>query len=269
MPRRTNKALGQHFLKRGESCAPLIDFLAPADRWTLEIGPGAGALTRALLDSGARVLGWEVDPAWAIEVRRRLRSQQLTIVVGDALELPWSRLPLGSLVAGNLPYNIGTRLILDCLEASRSSPGRIDRAGFLVQLEVAERLVAGPGDAAYGSLSVLVAAMAEARVLGRIGPGAFEPPPKVDSAFVGLRPRGHPELVSEARYRQFKLLVRAAFAHRRKTLRNSLSAAIGRDSAVELLEASGLGGLVRAEELGIDDFVALLSYWERLRPESE
>jgi 16S rRNA (adenine1518-N6/adenine1519-N6)-dimethyltransferase len=103
MPKRTTKALGQHFLKRSESCAPLIEFLAPTDRWALESGPGAGALTRALLDSGARVLAWEVDPIWGIEVQRLLASQRLSVVIGDALEFPWSRLPPGSLVAGNLP----------------------------------------------------------------------------------------------------------------------------------------------------------------------
>jgi 16S rRNA (adenine1518-N6/adenine1519-N6)-dimethyltransferase len=123
-------------------------------------------------------------------------------------------------------------------------------------------LVAGPGEAAFGSLSLLVASMAETRVLGRIGPGAFDPPPRVDSAFVGLVPRGRPELASDARYRRFKVLVRAAFAHRRKTLRNSLAGAIGRESASELVDAAGLDELVRGEELGLEDFLALLSVWD-------
>src|SRR5690606_27211417 len=126
----------------------------------------------ALLRAGASVLGWELDPAWAFHLRA-VAPPGLDLVVGDALDVPWERLPAGSLVAGNLPYQVATRIVQDLVR----SPAAWECAAFLVQLEVAERLVAAPRQRAYGSLSVLVQARARVRLLGTVKPGAFRPPP--------------------------------------------------------------------------------------------
>lgn len=218
----------------------------------LEIGPGGGVLTAELLAAGACVWGVELDPAWAFLLRRRLAGKDLHLAVADALTLRWDRLPPGTLVAGNLPYNVSTALIERLL--TRGEP--IPRAAFLVQKEVAERLVGRPGDEGYGSFSVLVAAYAEARVLGRVRPGAFRPPPKVESAFVGLTlkppPLPRPEMEGFVRF------VRLAFGQRRKTLRNALAAGWGRERAEAVLGRAGVAERARAEELGLE---ALLGIW--------
>lgn len=245
------KSLGQHHLVDGALCRPLIAALAPRGQRVLEIGPGGGVLTAELLAAGARVLGWELDPDWAFALRRRLPDPQLSVVIADALDLDWSRLPAPTLLAGNLPYNVATVLI----ERMLPHGDRIPRAAFLVQKEVADRLVAGPGDEAYGSLSVIVAAYAEARLLGRVRKGSFRPPPKVEGAFVGLTLQP-PPLPPEDMF-AFLRLVRLAFGQRRKTLRNALAAGWGREKAAEVLARAGVGEKVRAEELGLAEFLEI------------
>jgi len=165
------KALGQHHLVDGRLCQPLLSFLRPAGERVLEVGPGGGVLTEELLRAGARVWAWELDPEWAFALRP---APALGVVVGDAMTIPWDRLPAPTLATGNLPYAISTALIARILR----HPGRVPRSAFLVQKEVGDRLVAGPGDPDYGALSVLVAARAEARLLGRVKAGrssAFPP----------------------------------------------------------------------------------------------
>ncbi|HEX6202323.1 MAG TPA: 16S rRNA (adenine(1518)-N(6)/adenine(1519)-N(6))-dimethyltransferase RsmA, partial [Thermoanaerobaculia bacterium] len=269
------KRLGQHHLVSGALCSPLVAFLRPAGERVVEIGPGGGVLTDELLAAGAaRVVGWEIDLAWAFELRRRLAAgggaaplvrtgveppapSRLSIVVADALDLDWPSLARRGpvLAAGNLPYNVATPI----LEALLPCHAAVPRAAFLVQKEVGDRLVAAPGDAAYGSLSVLVAAYAEARLLGRVSKGAFRPPPKVDGAFVGLILRPPP--LPEPEMPAFLATVRAAFTKRRKTLRNSLAAAWGREEAervlARFLPAHDLPATARAERLGLAELVAL------------
>jgi 16S rRNA (adenine1518-N6/adenine1519-N6)-dimethyltransferase len=245
------KALGQHHLVDGALCRPLIQFLAPAGERVLEIGPGGGVLTAELLAVGARVLGWELDPGWAAVLRRRLPDPRLALVVGDALEIAWDRLPSPTRVAGNLPYNVATAIIEDLLPRH----DRIPQAGFLVQKEVADRIVATPESDAYGSFSVIVAAYARPRILGRVKPGSFRPPPKVDSAFVGLELQPPP--LPEAEMPDFIALVRLAFAQRRKTLRNALAAGWGKERAEVALAAAGIPERARAEELGMEEFLRL------------
>src|SRR5258708_8732113 len=178
---RLDKALGQHHLVSGALCRPLIEFLQPGGQRVVEVGPGGGVLTGELLAAGARVLAWEVDLEWAAELRRRLGAGtmrgtgggRLAIVVEDALDLPWGPLPAPTLAAGNLPYNIATPLLGALLPHHR----RLPRAAFLVQREVAERLLAGPGDPAYRSFRVLVAAYPPAVPLGRARRRSLRPPP--------------------------------------------------------------------------------------------
>jgi 16S rRNA (adenine1518-N6/adenine1519-N6)-dimethyltransferase len=275
---RLDKALGQHHLVSGSLCRPLIEFLQPGGQRVVEVGPGGGVLTAELLAAGARVLAWEVDLAWAVELRRRWRRWQPSersersgrsgpwgiagpagrgsgeapvIVVEDALDLPWGRLPPPTLVAGNLPYNIATALLGALLPHHLQVP----RAAFLVQREVAERLLADPGDPAYGSFSVLVAAYARAVPLGRVRRGSFRPPPRVEGAYVGfeLRPPPLPEDEMPA----FLATVRLAFGQRRKTLRNALAAGWGRERAAAVLAALGLPDDARAERLGLPELLAL------------
>jgi len=260
---RLKKALGQHFLTRSEVCRPLVDFLAPDGRRVLEIGPGSGALTGALLAAGAHVTAWELDPFWAAEVRRRFGSGRLQVVVGDAAQLAWGQLPGDLLVAGNLPYNIATAVILACLESTLDRPGHLGRAAFLVQREVAERLAAVPGDGAYGSMSVLAAALARVELLGRVAPGAFKPPPRVESAFLGLVPHA---ALGRAEYATLKPLVRSAFAQRRKTLRNSLGAQLGIETATRLLDRLAVPSDTRAGRLDLAAFRALAATLAELSP---
>ncbi len=220
----------------------------------LEIGPGGGVLTAELLGAGARVAAWEVDLEWAFALRRRFGGG-LAVAAADALVLDYDRLPSPTLVTGNLPFNVATRLIDALLPHAATVP----RAAFMVQKEVAERLVARPGERAYGSFSVLVAAQASARYLGTVRPGSFRPPPKVSAAFVGLELRAAP--VAAGDMPDFRRLVRLAFAQRRKTLRNALAAGLGRDAAGELLAALGLDARCRAEELALADFVEMFRAW--------
>ncbi len=245
------KALGQHHLVDGALCRPLIHFLAPAGERVLEIGPGGGVLTAELLTAGAQVLGWELDPAWAAFLRHRFPKPDLALVVGDALEIAWDRLPAPTLVTGNLPYNVSTAILEDLLPHH----ARIPRAAFLVQKEVADRIAAAPGTDAYGSFSVIVAAYARPHILGRVRPGSFRPPPKVDSAFVGLELAPPP--LPQEEMADFVAFVRLAFAKRRKTVRNSLASGWGREKAEAALAAAGIPERARAEELGLGEFLGI------------
>lgn len=251
------KSLGQHHLADGALTRPLVQFLDPVGRRVLEIGPGGGVLTRELLAAGASVLAWELDPAWAAAAAGALAGERLQVVVGDALEIPFERLPPGMLAAGNLPYNVATPILTRLLTRAEGVP----RAAFLVQLEVAERLTAGAGDAAYGALSVLVACHARAALLGRVKPGSFRPPPKVDSAFVGFVRHEPPLPPSEMP--AFLDLVRRGFGQRRKTLANALAAGGGdKRSAAAALAAAGIAPRARAEELDLAAWLALYRAWE-------
>jgi 16S rRNA (adenine1518-N6/adenine1519-N6)-dimethyltransferase len=250
------KHLGQHHLKQGHLCGPLIDFLAPRDRTVIEVGPGGGVLTDQLLAAGARVIAIELDTSWAIEMMQRLADREFDLVVGDALELRWSGVPAGTLAAGNLPFGVSTRVI-DCV---LSQPSRIPKAGFMVQKEVADRLRAGPGDKAYGALSVLTSARSTVTFLGRVMPGSFEPPPKVEGAYVGFEIK-EPE-VGATPWSQFALTVHLAFSQRRKQLRNVLASRWGRDLTDEVLERARVTPSSRAEELEIADFVGIFRRYQ-------
>lgn len=267
------KSLGQHHLRSGELCRPLLDFLAEdglADdaeplggRRVLEIGPGAGVLTRELVRLGARVTALEVDEEWAEVTRRQVPEAE--VIVADALRHPWHELPAPTLVTGNLPFQVATPIVGDLLTAASAEPGRLPRIGVMVQKEVAERLVAGPGDGAYGALSVHVRATAEARWLGAVAAGSFRPPPRVDAAFVGLVPHAPTGLPEDAgreervdRLESLREVVHQAFSHRRKTLRNSLGAGWGKKEAAAALERAGIDPRRRAETLDVEEFVALL-----------
>jgi 16S rRNA (adenine1518-N6/adenine1519-N6)-dimethyltransferase len=254
---RLRKDLGQHHLRDGSLCRIAVDFLRPEGQRVVEVGPGGGVLTAELLAAGARVLAWELDLAWAAELARRLAPvgrlapRALGIVVGDAMDLLWGRLPAGTLAAGNLPYGISTALLAALLPHHQQVP----RAAFLVQREVADRLLAAPGDAAYGALSVMVAAYASAVQLARVRRGSFRPPPKVEGAFVGFDLKAPP--LPAAEMPAFLATVRLAFAQRRKTLRNALAAGWGRERTAAVLARLGVPDDQRAERMSLADLLAL------------
>lgn len=259
------KRYGQHHLRDGGLCRPLLEDLRPDGERVLEIGPGGGILTRELLAAGGRVLACEVDAEWAFHLLRTFREEtareetardgaprgDLRIVAIDALEIPWHRLPSPTLVTGNLPFNVATPI----LEALLQHPETIPRASFMVQKEVGERLTAEPGSKAYGALTVMTRAWAATRYLGTVAPGSFHPPPKVAAAFVGFRLHAPP--LPRERMGDFRAFVYAAFAHRRKTLRNNLKSAYGSAAAARAFEISGIDPGRRAEELALDEHLEL------------
>lgn len=248
------KKFGQHHLRSGAICRPLVEFLAPAGETVLEIGPGGGVLTAELLGAGARVIGWELDKAWAFHLASR-RLEGLEVVLGDACRFPWTSLERRLLPTGNLPFNVGTVILEQAIGAAARRPDLLPRLGFMVQKEVGDRLRAKPGEEAWGALSALVQAQAEVTYLATVSAGSFVPPPKVAAAFLGFRPR--PPLLPPEELSAFRGVVYLAFAQRRKMLRNSLESGWGRERAAAVLAAAGLDGRRRAETLEIAELVEL------------
>ena len=221
----------------------------------VEIGPGTGMLTAALLACGANVTALEIDPQMVeiLHARRDLESAEL--VAADALRFDYERFEDRPWrVAGNLPYNIATPLLLDFIERPRGPESLV----VMVQKDVADRFVAKPNSAAYGSLSVAVQFAMEVERLFTLGPDAFYPRPKVHSTVVRLRRRARPA-VDVRDVGMFVKVVRAAFAYRRKTLANSLSLALGveRTRVQHALRALALQMEIRGEQLSLEDFAAL------------
>jgi 16S rRNA (adenine1518-N6/adenine1519-N6)-dimethyltransferase len=253
--RRAKRRLGQHFLTDPRLLGRIADGLAPTrDDTVLEVGPGLGGLTAALLERAGRVVAIEKDRELVPELRARFPAA--TIVEGDALELDWRTLVGGFrfLVAGNIPYNITSPLIDKALE-----PPRPERIVYLVQLEVAERVTALPGTPEYGALSVGVQAVTQAERLFTIPAGAFQPRPKVDSAVVRLVPLERP-LVGDEEVPSFRRLVVGLFGFRRKQVRRGLRELTGwaAPRVEEVLGSLGIQPGLRPEVLAPDLFARLL-----------
>ncbi len=260
------KALGQNFLFDLNLTGRIARMAGPlADVDVLEIGPGPGGLTRSLLAEGARVTAVERDRR-CLAALREIEAHypgRLTIIEGDALELePHQLPPLHSgrrwRIVSNLPYNIGTALLIRWVE-SEVWPPWFDRLVLMFQREVAERIVATPAERqAYGRLAVLCGWRTSARILFDVSPSAFTPPPKVVSSVVDLVPREAPMICSAE---TLSRVTAAAFGQRRKMLRQSLRglAAKGQPAidTIALLYAAGMEGSDRAEVLDVPAFVAL------------
>lgn len=250
------KALGQNFLfdlnltRRIARAAGRLD-----DATVIEVGPGPGGLTRALLSEGAgRVLAVERDERCiaALEEIARHYPGRLEIVAGDALKTDFSRLAGEAetvKIVANLPYNIGTELLVRWLSPERWPPFYSSMT-LMFQREVAERIVAGPGDPQYGRLGVLAGWRADAHIAFDVPPQAFTPQPKVTSSVVCILPRANPLPTDAARLAK---VTEAAFGQRRKMLRQSLKALGGE----MLLRKAGIDGTRRAETLSVDEFVRL------------
>lgn len=259
---RPKKRLGQHFLTDPRLLGRIADALGATRTDTvIEIGPGRGALTEQLLQRAGRVIAIELDRELAPILRERWKDEpRFTLVEGDVLEQDLGALAGGPyLLAGNVPYNITTPILFHAMQRPRPA-----RAVYLVQKEVADRIVAPAGSEDYGALSVNVQALAEAERLFLVGAKSFTPPPKVESAVIRIVPREDPLLAPEEE-EPFRVFVQAAFGLRRKQMRRVLRTVWGVDAerADRALLAAGVDPEARPEALGAIAFRELLRSEER------
>jgi 16S rRNA (adenine1518-N6/adenine1519-N6)-dimethyltransferase len=244
---RAKKRFGQHFLTDRHYVERIVQAIAPhADDAMVEIGPGTGILTRELLRTVKRLHGVEIDRDLAAALRDEFPG--LVVHEADALEFPFDSLPAPLRVVGNLPYNVSTPILFRMAALA----DRLRDCTFMLQKEVVERMVAQPGTPDYGRLSVMLQYRFEMALALRVPPGAFTPPPKVDSAVVRMRPlpADRPRARDDA---AFARIVAAAFEQRRKMLRSAL-----RGLAAPLaFEAANVDPTRRGETLSVREFIAL------------
>jgi 16S rRNA (adenine1518-N6/adenine1519-N6)-dimethyltransferase len=250
---RAKRRLGQHFLSDPRLLARIADALEASQVDTvLEIGPGPGGLTAALVLRAGRVVAIEKDRELIPGLRQRFPGVE--IIEADALDVDWHALVPGPfLVTGNIPYNITTPLIDKALLPPR--PGRVV---FLVQKEVADRVTAAAGSSAYGALSVGVQVVAQTERLFTVPAGSFHPRPKVDSAVLRLTPLSEP-LIADSERESFRAMVVGLFGFRRKQMLRSVRELSGweTDRVREILRDAGIAETVRAEVLSPETFVRL------------
>ena len=252
------KSLGQHFILDPNLTNRITRTAGALEGYNvIEIGPGPGGLTRALLDSAAKsVIVVEKDPRCLAILKdlQKLSGRRLQIINSDALELDLPSItPMPRKIVANLPYNIATALLLKCLREFRA----YDRLTLMFQLDVAERLIAKPSTKAYGRLSVVSQWLCKVKSEFNISKNAFTPPPKVTSTISTLVPRSSP--ISPINFESMELVTAAAFGQRRKMLRSSLK-------SLELdLNRIGIDPTARAEELSIRDFCNLAQALEYQR----
>lgn len=237
--------LGQHFLTNAHILERIAVAVCPeGEDLVIEIGPGRGALTEKLLRRAARVVAIEVDSSLVEHLRTKFAGEpRLEIVHGDILTTDLGQWGLAP-VAGNLPYYITSPILEKAVRLD------IPRIVFLIQKEVAERLVALPGHREYGYLTLQTSLFADTRLLFDVKPGSFRPPPQVDSAVVLLTPHGrHLDVGDREAFLRF---LRHCFRQKRKTLRNNLAGVYGK----ELIDAWPEAGL-RAEQIPLEQFAAM------------
>jgi len=252
------KRLGQHFLTDPRILGRIADALAITKHDTVvEIGPGRGALTDQLAARANRVVAIEIDRDLVRALRARYAGDdRVAIVESDVLAVGLGDAAGGApyLVAGNVPYNITTPILFHALQRPRA-----DRSVYLVQREVAERVVAAPGSESYGALSVNVQALATAEMVFKVAAGAFTPPPKVESAVLRIVPLEQP-LVRESEEAAYRSMVVGAFSFRRKQMQRVVRELwdLGAAEAAGLLARAGIEPTARPEVLGPVDFARLL-----------
>lgn len=270
MGRKTRRQLlGQHFLHEKRILQKIVDAIEPGpEDLVVEIGPGQGALTFPLATRAGRVLAIEKDYA-LVETLEKNRPGNLEIIAGDILKLDLPGIISGYRrpgetvkLAGNLPYHISSQILFILLEVK----DLVERAVFLFQKEVAQRITAAPGTKSYAPLSILLQNYFDCRLLFRIGPGAFSPPPRVDSACVLFQKRSQPQFFPGEWESELFAFLKEAFSQRRKTLgRNLESAGYGREKVRRALQCLSLGERARAEDLKPE---ALVSLFKSLRKNS-
>jgi 16S rRNA (adenine1518-N6/adenine1519-N6)-dimethyltransferase len=249
------KQLGQHFLHDRNVIEKIVLAVNPKPGDNLvEIGPGQGAITFPLLRKHGSLTVIEFDRDLITPLSEAaLGIGELTIVHKDVLKVDFGKLAGEGRVrlVGNLPYNISTPILFHVLEHAEA----IVDMHFMLQKEVVERMAAAPGSKVYGRLSVMLQAICEVEPLFEIGPAAFRPPPKVDSAVVRLRPKAR-DSIGITDPALFERLVRDAFGQRRKTLRNAVQAVC----SAEQISAAGLRPQLRAEQLAVGEFIKLANF---------
>ena len=251
------KWLGQHFLTDPRILGRIADVLEIASSDTVvEIGPGRGALTEQLLLRAKRVIAIEIDRDLARLLREKYDGdERVTIVESDVLDVNLGEAAGGPyLVAGNVPYNITTPILFHALEHPRA-----ERAVYLVQREVAERVIAAPASENYGALSVNLQALASAELSFRVSAGAFTPPPKVESAVMRIVPLEEP-LITASEEAAYRAMVVGAFGFRRKQMQRVIRELwdLGADAAAEILRGAEIDSAARPEVLTPGDFARLL-----------
>jgi len=251
------KSLGQHFLTDRRILQRIVDALdIQPDETVVEIGPGRGSLTEVLAPRASRLILVEYDRALAAMLRDRFASSAtITVVEADVLTVRLGELAGGPYkLVGNVPYYITTPILFHALE-----PPRPKRAVYLVQREVADRIVARPASKEYGALTVNVQAVATPTQVFRVAAGSFQPPPKVESAVVRIDPRDDPVIApdEEPRFRRF---VQDAFGLRRKQLKRVVRtiANLPAERVDAVLTAAGLDPMARPEVLTPEEFARLL-----------
>lgn len=253
---RPTKQWGQNFVVDKGTVRKIVRLAGVTEHDSaLEVGPGLGSLTLALLPAAAHVSVVEIDPRLAAQLPQTVQtlapscSDQLTVVHQDALKVTELPDPQPTILVANLPYNVSVPVVLTMLERFPS----IQRVLVMVQLEVAERLAAQPGTKAYGVPSVKASWYADVRLADRVGRNVFWPAPNVDSGLVAMNRREPP--VTGASREDVFACIDAAFAQRRKTLRAALAGWAGSPAAAEAaLRAAGIDPSTRGERLGIEDF---------------
>lgn len=251
-----NKRLGQNFLCDANVADAIVRQAGElSGRRVIEIGPGAGALTTRLLEKGARVVAVELDAGLCRLLSDRIEDDNFTLIHANALDVPFPDLLIedNTTLVANLPYYITTPLLMRFLTESSDIGTMI----LMMQREVAQRLAAPPGGREYGSLSVAVSYYAAVSNRMSVSPSCFFPEPAVSSSVVMLSRRPYPQRPTDESL--LFSVVRACFAMRRKTLLNNLAAmpALDKDRALRVLESCGIDKNVRAEQLSIDEFIAL------------
>lgn len=252
------KSLGQHFLTDRRILGRIVDALELTGNETVvEVGPGRGALTEILLPRCGRLVVIEYDRALAALLRERYAAEpRLHVVDADVLETDLAT-AAGTddfLLVGNVPYYITTPILFHALQRPRPR-----RAVYLVQREVADRAAAAPGSKIYGALSVNLQAVATVRSLFRVPPGAFQPPPKVESTVIRIEPRPDPVIAPDEE-KEFRRFVQDAFTMRRKQLGRVMRSirGLGGEDAESLVRSAGLDPQARPETLSAEDFARLM-----------
>jgi 16S rRNA (adenine1518-N6/adenine1519-N6)-dimethyltransferase len=256
-PHRARKRFGQNFLVEPAIVRRIVDCIDPRpDDRLIEIGPGLGALTAALLERVSRLEVIEIDRDLAARLEQRFPRDRLDLHVGDALDYDFAAAGSALRVVGNLPYNISSPLLFRLLECSAC----IRDIHVMLQREVVDRMTAAAGSREYGRLTVMLGYRFAVERLIRVPAGAFRPQPKVESAFARLRPRDSMpwRATDEAVFRR---IVAAAFSQRRKTLRNALSGIADET----LMRSVGIDPQARGETLSIAQYVALANAVSEIR----
>lgn len=252
-PHRPRKRFGQHFLTCGSTVSRILEAIAPQPGETVvEIGPGRGAITDGLSASGASVHAVEFDRDLTPWLEERFRDRRnVTIHEADALRFDFGGIGSNLRVVGNLPYNISTPLLFHLMKYTDN----VGDLHFMLQKEVVDRMVAAPGSKAYGRLTIMLGCRMHVEQLFDVPPDAFEPPPKVHSAFARLQPKPRQDVPVDD-LQLMSQVVAQAFSQRRKILRNALRGTATEDD----LQSVGISPAARAEEVPIAGWMALANH---------